>query len=114
MIVELSNGQRVDTELPGPETLGPYKVHPAINCFPLMTGKEFTRLAESIRGLLNSITLTHDSSTMGDGRCRYLACVARGVEPTFNRLDERYQDDDLINYVISMNLMRTHAPVVWQ
>ena len=62
--------------------------HPAAEIFPLITGDEFNALVDDIRkiGLINDIWLHPDGSIL-DGRNRYRACIAAGVEPRFKTWD---------------------------
>ena len=92
-------------------TLGPYKVHPAADAFPLIEGDEFEGLVADIKkkgSLEQPIALSHDGETLVDGRNRYHACIKAGVEPKFHRLDESYQGAKLIDYIVSVNVKRRH------
>ena len=71
--------------------LGPYEVHPFADAFPLIEGEEFEELVNDIKthGLRQPIVLNHDRTVLIDGRNRYRACMAAGVDPVFETLPER-------------------------
>lgn len=79
--------------------------HPLAELFPLLEGAEFEVLAEDIRvnGLLEPIVLHPDGSIL-DGRNRYRACEAAGVEPHFRT----FSGNDPHAFVISANIKRRH------
>src|SRR5262245_9108090 len=78
--------------------------HPLADIFPLMEGVEFEELVADIKanGLREPIVMFEDKVL--DGRNRYRACAAAGIEPTFTL----YQGDNPAAYVISANIRRRH------
>ncbi len=82
------------------------EIHPAASAFPVMVGDAFEALVQDIRerGLVHPITL-HEGRIL-DGRNRYLACRAAGVEPRFVSWDGRGGSPTL--FVVSENIHRRH------
>src|SRR5262249_25357013 len=80
--------------------------HPLADIFPLMEGAEFDELVADIKanGLYQAIIL--HGGTILDGRNRYRACLAAGVEPT--TVNGNGWIDDPAAYVISANIHRRH------
>jgi N6-adenosine-specific RNA methylase IME4 len=80
------------------------RFHPLADIFPLMRGAEFDALVADIKanGLHECIALLDDQVL--DGRNRYRACIAAGVDPLF----VPYRGDDPAAYVVSMNVARRH------
>jgi hypothetical protein len=76
--------------------------HAAADCFPLLSRERQAELEADIhdQGLLEAIVL-HENKIL-DGRCRYLACKAAGIEPRFGR----YNGHDPVGYLVSRNLQR--------
>jgi N6-adenosine-specific RNA methylase IME4 len=78
--------------------------HPLGDIFPLMEGEGFHDLVASIKanGLRERIILLENMIL--DGRNRYRACVAAGVEPRF----APFRGDDPLAFVVDANLHRRH------
>jgi N6-adenosine-specific RNA methylase IME4 len=81
-----------------------FEFHPLANVFPLIEGAEFDELVADIKAnALNQCIELYEGKIL-DGRNRYRACLAAGVEP----LAVQYRGDDPVGYVISANLRRRH------
>ena len=83
--------------------------HPACLLLPEMTGDDFDELTASIKakGLADEI-ITLDDKIL-DGRNRYKACLAAGVEPRFRPFSRVIDfDGDPVDFVIAKNLARRH------
>lgn len=80
--------------------------HPASEIFDLLEGNEFDELVASIRkiGLIEEIWLHPDGRVL-DGRNRYRACIAAGVEPRFKEWDGIGFAAD---FVYALNFSRRH------
>ena len=83
---------------------GAIKFHPLADLFPLMEGEEFDALVADIKanGLQEPVVVHED--TILDGRNRFMACEAAGVEPTF----VPFLGENPLAFVISTNLRRRH------
>lgn len=81
-----------------------YQSHALADLFPLIEGAEFDELVSSIKahGLREPITLYNN--LILDGRNRYRACEASGVEPRF----EEFTGEDPRAFVADKNLHRRH------
>jgi ParB-like chromosome segregation protein Spo0J len=82
--------------------------HSADNLLPLLEGPEFESLVRDIRthGLCEPIILLEDMIL--DGRNRYRASKAAGIEPQFERWVPRHEGDTPLAFVLSRNLERRH------
>jgi hypothetical protein len=80
------------------------KFHPYADILPLLEGEAFDALVVDIgtNGLLEPITI-HEGMIL-DGRNRYRACAAAGIEPQFLE----FEGDDPLGFVLSLNLHRRH------
>jgi hypothetical protein len=95
--------------IPEPATAGnidQLEFHPLADTFPLMEGAEFDELTADIEvnGLKHAIVL-YEGKIL-DGRNRYRACLAAGVEPT--AVDGDGGIDNPRAFVISANIHRRH------
>jgi N6-adenosine-specific RNA methylase IME4/ParB-like chromosome segregation protein Spo0J len=80
------------------------KAHPYAEILPLLEGQPFDELVADIKanGLLQPITV-HEGKVL-DGRNRWNACKAAGVEPRF----VEYKGGDPLGFVLSLNVQRRH------
>lgn len=90
--------------------LGPYEVHPAAELFPLLEGEEFAALVDDVKrhGLREPITVTHDRAVLVDGRNRYRACEAAGVDVVHHALGAHYTEPMILDLIVSENIRRRH------
>jgi hypothetical protein len=83
---------------------GPYTAHPAAEIFPLMEGDEFAALVSDLKTNGQHEPIRILNSQIIDGRNRYLACVAAGIEP---EIEVATCDEwSVVSFVISTNLLR--------
>jgi hypothetical protein len=96
-----------------------YRIHPGAACYPAFQPHEWKGLAESIGdfGLIEPIKLTHDGTTIVDGRFRYLALRWNGIDPAtattkwgepgkpaLQRLGAHYTEEMYLDYIVSSNI----------
>ncbi|MFJ8230276.1 DUF5131 family protein [Streptomyces sp. NPDC094448] len=88
--------------------LGPFEVHPFAELFPLIEGEEFDEMVLNVKehGLQDPILLNHERTVLIDGRNRYRACRAAGIEPTYKTLPEIYTDMMITDLIVSKNVTR--------
>ena len=92
------------------EKLGQYVVHPFAAEFPLLEGEAFDQLVADVKqhGLRDAIILSNDGTVLIDGRNRYRACEAAGVDAVFRNLPARYTDLMIADFIVSENVKRRH------
>jgi len=88
--------------------LGEFEVHPAADAYPMIDGEEFTQLVDSVKrnGLREPIILNHDRTVLIDGRNRFRACEAAGVDPVFETLGAHYDELKILNLIVDRNERR--------
>lgn len=86
-----------------------YPVHRFANFIPIADDKDQHALRESIKaiGLVDSIVIFEDSIL--DGRHRYAACKAVGVEPRFTYF--RDSEEAALQFVLAKNIARRNLTV---
>jgi hypothetical protein len=84
------------------------KFHSIADLLPLIEGEEFDALVADILAFgLREPIVTLDGKIL-DGRNRYRACLAAGVEPLFLDFDPELDGGSPLDFVISKNLKRRH------
>ena len=91
-------------EPPAEPIFSAYDFHELALLFPLMEGPAFDELVADIKanGLQQAITLL--DGRILDGRNRFRACEAAGIEPKF----KTYEGGDPLRFIVSANLHRRH------
>lgn len=86
-----------------------YPFHPVANLFPMLADDEIRDLRDDIakHGQREPILRLMDGRIL-DGRNRYVACSALGLEPTYKEIDLPDEADALVPVVVSLNLIRRH------
>jgi len=92
--------------------IGNHFTHEAADAYPLLQGEDFKNFTAGIKenGQRDAIVLLavpHEDPVILDGRNRYLACLAAGIEPRF-RLFDKATEGDPVAFVKSMNNDRRH------
>lgn len=78
--------------------------HPLADAFPLLDGEEFDSLTVSVRENDQREPIVLYEGKILDGRNRYRACRALGIEP----LTREFDGSDPIAFVIDANIRRRH------
>jgi ParB-like chromosome segregation protein Spo0J len=86
----------------------PLTFHPSADMFPLMEGEEFDALVADINANGQHARIVLKDGMILDGRNRYRACLAAGIEPSFACRAYSDQITNTVAYVISANLHRRH------
>jgi len=81
------------------------QLHALCEVFPEITGAEFDALVADIKVNGQRETIKLYEGQVIDGRNRYRACLAAGVEPKFEGISI---EGDIASYVLSLNLHRRH------
>ena len=81
-----------------------YDFHPAADLFPMMSDEELDALGEDMLQHAQREAIIIYRGQILDGRNRYLACLAKGIEPKFR--EERPADP--YAFVATVNLHRRH------
>lgn len=84
-----------------PDDLQP---HPLAELFPMMDDNAFKEFAGDIKEQGQREPIILFEGKILDGRNRFKACKALGIDPRF----EQYQGNDALGFVISLNLRRRH------
>jgi hypothetical protein len=82
--------------------------HPLADIFPLLEGAEFDAFTEDIKAHGQHARIVLKDGMILEGRNRYRACLAAGIEPSFACKAYSDQITDPAAYVISANLHRRH------
>ena len=87
-------------------SIGPYKVHPAADMFPMMAEDELAELAADIRerGQVEPIVIS--GATLLDGRNRMRACKLAGVVPVTWEWDGT--GGTPVGFIVAKNVKRRH------
>ena len=78
--------------------------HPLADLFPLIEGEDFSAFVADIKACGQREPIVTMDGMILDGRNRYRACLAAGIEPRFTP----YTGDDPLGFVLSLNLRRRH------
>ena len=80
--------------------------HPLAALFPLLQGPELDALVEDIRANGLRVPIVLHGGKILDGRNRYRACQAAGVEPRFEEFEGT--DEEALALAVSLNVSRRH------
>jgi ParB-like chromosome segregation protein Spo0J len=82
--------------------------HPIADIFPLMEGEEFDALVADIKKRGQQARIVLKDGMILDGRNRYRACLAAGIEPMFACKAYSDQITDPVAFVVAANIRRRH------
>lgn len=90
----------------------PGGVHPYADMFPLLEGFAYVEIMNDIEvhGLAEPIIVTADD-VLVDGRNRWQMCQALGITPEVRKLSADTTDEEILNLIVSKNVMRRHLTV---
>lgn len=81
--------------------------HPYSNLFPLIRGEDFSLLKQDIEGQGQLEPIVLFEGQILDGRNRYRACQALGIEPKCIN----FEGEDALAFVLSLNMFRRQLSV---
>jgi hypothetical protein len=96
---------KVSDESPQEERIGKYRVHPVASMFPLLEGKEYDDLSDSIEANGQQKPIIVQDSVLLDGRNRLKVCLALDIEPKVEQYTGSLKP---VEYILVANVDRRH------